>query len=171
MILEKFFRVSDKVKNDLDNGEIETVGKFGKNELDEHAFIEFANSKIRTDRELRRTIHNFEVEKVDLKSGKLLSLELSGEYDFEENDPADLYGVSLNINEKHGLDDDERERLLQVHKDSFPKDKNGRIIDIDDLQEHEKEVIRRTLKNYQDYKDKKGKPTEREQKLLDDEKK
>ncbi len=156
--LEKFFRMSDRVEADIKEGNIETMGKFGKNEYDEHSFVEMANSEIRNNRDLQKAEIAYKEYKTNLKSRELLYNE--GD-EYLENEFSFILAV-VNLQDKYGLDEDTKERL---RKEATPQKP------IKDMNEQEKETYRKNMDTYHDYVKKEGKPTEREQKLLDDEKK
>lgn len=156
--LEKFFRMSDRVEADIKEGNIETMGKFGKNEYDEHSFVEMANSEIRNNRDLQKAEIEYKEYKTNLKSRELLYNE--GD-EYLENEFSFILAV-VNLQDKYGLDEDTKERL---RKEATPQKP------VKDMNEQEKETYRKNMDTYHDYVKKEGKPTEREQKLLDDEKK
>ena len=156
--LEKFFRVSDRVEADIKEGKIETMGKFGKNEYDEHSFVEMANSEIRSNRNLQKAEIAYKKYKTNLKSRELLYNEGDEYLENEER----FYFAVFNLQEKYGLDKDEKERL---RKEAVPI---KRVADMDDTEKH---LFREKMNRYHDYIGKQGKPTEREQRLLNDEQK
>ena len=155
--LEKFLRMSDRVEVDIKEGNIETMGKFGKNEYDEHSFVEMANSEIRNNKNLQKAEIAYKKYKTNLKSRELLYNE--GD-EYLENEFSFVLAV-VNLQDKYGLDEDTRERL---RKEATPQKP------VKDMNEQEKETYRKNMDTYNDYVKKEGKPTEREQKLLDDEK-
>ena len=156
--LEKFFRMSDRVEADIKEGKIEAVGKFGKNEYDEHSFVEMANSEIRSNRSLQKAEITYKKYKTNLKSRELLYNEGDEYLENEER----FYFAVFNLQEKYGLDKDEKERL---RKEAVPI---KRVADMDDTEKH---LFREKMNRYHDYIGKQGKPTEREQRLLNDEQK
>ena len=156
--LEKFFRMSDRVEADIKEGKIEAMGKFGKNEYDEHSFVEMANSEIRSNRSLQKAEITYKKYKTNLKSRELLYNEGDEYLENEER----FYFAVFNLQEKYGLDKDEKERL---RKEAVPI---KRVADMDDTEKH---LFREKMNRYHDYIGKQGKPTEREQRLLNDEQK
>ena len=156
--LAKFFRMSDRVEADIKEGKIEAMGKFGKNEYDEHSFVEMANSEIRANRDLQKAEITYKKYKTNLKSRELLYNEGDEYLENEER----FYFTVFNLQEKYGLDKDEKERL---RKEAVPI---KRVADMDDTEKH---LFREKMNRYHDYIGKQGKPTEREQRLLNDEQK
>ena len=157
--LAKFFRMSDRVEADIKEGKIETMGKFGKNEYDEHSFVEMANSEIRNNRNLQKAEIAYKKYKTNVKSRELLYYDGDDEYLANEER---FYFAVFNLQEKYGLDKDEKERL---RKEAVPI---KRVADMDDTEKH---LFREKMNRYHDYIGKQGKPTEREQRLLNDEQK